>query len=95
MQQVLVDPKWADILTDADRRALSPLFWSHVNPYGRFELDMNRRLDLDLATRAVPGPRTLQGKGLPCRGEVWARSRCGPQGNQGCSAVAGHGYVDA
>jgi hypothetical protein len=24
------------------------------------------------------------GKGLPCRGEVWARSRCGPQGNQGC-----------
>nr|WP_275296299.1 hypothetical protein [Streptomyces sp. PAMC 26508] len=24
-------------LTDADRRALSPLFWTHVNPYGRFE----------------------------------------------------------
>jgi TnpA family transposase len=24
MQQVLVDPKWADIVTDADRRALSP-----------------------------------------------------------------------
>ena len=39
MQQVLADPKWADTLTDADRRALSPLFWTHVNPYGRFELD--------------------------------------------------------
>ena len=24
--------------------ALSPLFWIHVNPYGRFELDMNSRL---------------------------------------------------
>jgi hypothetical protein len=59
MQQVLADPKWADTLTDADRRALSPLFWTHVSPYGRFELDMNSRLELDLATtaKAVPGPR--------------------------------------
>ncbi|MFF2200373.1 hypothetical protein [Streptomyces sp. NPDC058145] len=32
-----------------------------VNPYGRFELDMNSRLDLDLSIRAtVPGPRTPQ-----------------------------------
>ncbi|WP_326688616.1 MULTISPECIES: hypothetical protein [unclassified Streptomyces] len=47
------------MLTDADRRALSPLFWTHVNPYGRFELDMDSRLDLGLAVRAavVPGPR--------------------------------------
>jgi hypothetical protein len=30
-----------------------------VNPHGRFELDMNSRLDLDLSIRAtVPGPRT-------------------------------------
>ncbi|MFJ6837350.1 Tn3 family transposase [Streptomyces sp. NPDC091209] len=58
MRQVLADPKWADTLTDADRRALSPLFWTHVNPYGRCELDMNRRLDLDLTARTMPGPRT-------------------------------------
>ncbi|MET9148048.1 Tn3 family transposase [Streptomyces sp. NPDC004042] len=32
VQQVLADPKWADTLTDADRRALSPLFWTHVIP---------------------------------------------------------------
>lgn len=59
MQQILADEKWAHTLTEADRRALSPLFWTHVNPYGRFELDMNSRLDLDLAARAatVPGPR--------------------------------------
>ncbi|CAL9654563.1 Tn3 family transposase [Streptomyces sp. enrichment culture] len=60
MQQVLADSKWADSLTDADRRGLSPLFWTHVNPYGRFELDMNSRLELHLAAGAatVPGPRT-------------------------------------
>lgn len=63
MQEVLADPKWAARLTDADRRALSPLFWTHVNPYGRFELDMNSRLDLDLSLRvAVRGPRTPQGE---------------------------------
>jgi TnpA family transposase len=44
LQEVLKEPKWADRLTDADRRALSPLFWTHVNPYGRFELDMDRHL---------------------------------------------------
>lgn len=30
-------------------RGLSPLFWSHVNPYGRFRLDMDTRLDLTAA----------------------------------------------
>jgi hypothetical protein len=59
MQEVLADPKWADKLTDADRRALSPLFWTHANPYGRFELDMNSHLDLAVAaTGRVPDPRT-------------------------------------
>lgn len=44
LQEVLKEVRWANLLTDADRRALSPLFWTHVNPYGRFELDMNRHL---------------------------------------------------
>lgn len=69
MQEVLADPRWADKLTDADRRALSPLFWTHVNPYGRFELDMNSRLDLDLSIRAaVPAPRTPQGEAATAPG---------------------------
>ncbi|MFE4667458.1 Tn3 family transposase [Streptomyces sp. NPDC056716] len=65
MQEVLADPRWADKLTDADRRALSPLFWTHVNPYGRFELDMNSRLDLNLTARALarPRPRGPQAQG--------------------------------
>ncbi|MGQ4379315.1 Tn3 family transposase [Streptomyces sp. SAS_267] len=56
MQQVLADPKWADTLTDADRRALSPLFWTHVKPYSRFGLGMKSQLDLTPAA-TVPGPR--------------------------------------
>jgi len=47
LQQVLAQPKWADKLTPRDLRALTPLIWDHVNPYGRFELDMNARLPLN------------------------------------------------
>jgi TnpA family transposase len=46
VQEVLADSKWAQRLTDDDRRALSPLFWTHINPYGTFDLDMNTHLDL-------------------------------------------------
>ncbi|MER6563441.1 Tn3 family transposase [Streptomyces sp. NPDC001027] len=56
MQQVLADPKRADTLTAADRRSLPPLFWTHVHLYGRFELDMNSRLDLDLTARYQQRP---------------------------------------
>ncbi|MEB3371794.1 Tn3 family transposase [Saccharopolyspora mangrovi] len=47
LQQVLAEPAWADTLDEADRRGLTPLFWSNINPYGRFRLDMDRRLKLE------------------------------------------------
>jgi hypothetical protein len=46
LQTVLADPHRAVPLAEHDRRALSPLFWMHVNPCGRFSLDMDTRLDL-------------------------------------------------
>ncbi|MFD4029535.1 Tn3 family transposase [Streptomyces sp. NPDC058637] len=46
IQKSRPEPKCAERLTNADRRGLSPLFWTHVNPYGRFDLDMSCRLDL-------------------------------------------------
>ncbi|MCA2230463.1 hypothetical protein [Nonomuraea aurantiaca] len=49
VQSLLNDPAWAERLTDADRRALSPLFWSHANLYGTFHIDMDTHLDLGLA----------------------------------------------
>ncbi len=35
---------WANRLTARDRHALTPLFWEHVNLYGRQELDMRTRI---------------------------------------------------
>jgi hypothetical protein len=32
-----------------DFRALTPLTYAHVNPYGKFELDMQQRLHLEAA----------------------------------------------
>jgi len=43
-QEILAEPKWQRRMTVADWRALTPLFYGHVNPYGRFDLDMNSRL---------------------------------------------------
>jgi len=47
LQQVLARPQWSERLTARDLRALTPLIWEHVNPYGRFELDMEARLPID------------------------------------------------
>lgn len=49
IQQVLTEPAWNDRLTNEDLRALSPLKWQHVNPYGTFTLNMSERLPLDAA----------------------------------------------
>ena len=46
LQQVLTQPQWPGKLTTRDLGALTPLIWEHVNPYGRFELDMATRLAL-------------------------------------------------
>ena len=47
IQNVLGDEEWMDRMADEDLRALTPLIHSHVNPYGSFELDMEKRLPLD------------------------------------------------
>ncbi|UKY48347.1 transposase [Streptomyces inhibens] len=57
VQQVLAEPAWASRLSEEDRRGLTALFWSHVDPYGTFRLDRDKRLDLGPAA-AVPRPRT-------------------------------------
>ena len=47
VQQVLSQPGWRGRLTVADYRGLTPLFYSHVNPYGTFRLDMSERIRLE------------------------------------------------
>jgi len=52
LQCVLAEPAWRFRMTQADIRGLTPLTWGHVSPYGAFDLDMNRRLDLELREAA-------------------------------------------
>lgn len=44
IQEVLTNSSWNNQLTKNDQRALTPLIYSHINPYGTFHLDMNERL---------------------------------------------------
>jgi hypothetical protein len=45
IQAVLETPEFHDLIGEPEHRSLSPLFWTHINPYGRFRLDMNTRFD--------------------------------------------------
>ena len=47
IQRVLSEPAWLQKMEATDFRALSPLIYSHINPYGRFELDMDKRLVIE------------------------------------------------
>ncbi|MEV7013678.1 Tn3 family transposase [Streptosporangium sp. NPDC051022] len=55
LQDVLADAQWADLLTPADRRGLTSLFWQHVRPYGEVRLNLSARLPI--AGPAAPAPR--------------------------------------
>jgi hypothetical protein len=43
LQDLLAEPDWDDVLTPDDHRGLTPLFWSHVLPYGEVKLNMTSR----------------------------------------------------
>ncbi len=47
LQSVLTEPTWFSLMTTEDKRALSPLIYRHVNPYGIFPLDMSKRLKFE------------------------------------------------
>ena len=49
IQQVLAEQAWLDRMPPDDWRALTPLIYAHINPYGTFELDMQKRLHLEAA----------------------------------------------
>lgn len=47
IQKVLNESDWMKRMTDRDLSALSPLFTQHINPYGKFDLDMNARIPIE------------------------------------------------
>ena len=44
IQSVLLQKHWENRLTATDKRAITPLIFAHVNPYGTFKLDLNERI---------------------------------------------------
>lgn len=47
LQRVLAEPTWWNPMRPEDFRALSPLIYAHINPYGVFDLDMSTRLPIE------------------------------------------------
>lgn len=48
IQEVLSDDKWLKRMQKEDFRALSPLIYLHINPYGTFDLNMNKRIPFQM-----------------------------------------------
>lgn len=46
IQDTVALPEWEGVLTDADRRGLTPIFHANMTPYGEIHLRTDRRLDL-------------------------------------------------
>lgn len=52
LQRVLTEPAWLKRMTADDHRGLTPAIHAHINPYGRFDADLDRRIDFDLPLAA-------------------------------------------
>jgi TnpA family transposase len=77
LQQVLAEPSWLARMTPEDYRALTPLIYHHVNPYGLFELDMAERLPIEQASGSL-GPELTEKSCLRLTGKSKSLSPCGP-----------------
>ena len=47
VQKVLSEKEWLDKMQSEDFRGLTPLFYGHITPYGEFQLDMNKRINIE------------------------------------------------
>ena len=47
VQAVLEDPRWGGRLFERDYQGLTPLIYSHINPYGWFYVDLEQRIDFE------------------------------------------------
>ena len=65
IQQVLAEPEWQNRLTEVDLRALSPLRWRHVNPYGTFTRNMQECLPLEQLAQLPRATLPKFGASLP------------------------------
>ena len=57
IQEILSDPEWSNKLTPEDKRALTPLIHTHINPYGLFPLDLEIRLIIETLIKEIQNDR--------------------------------------
>ena len=46
-EKVLSEKEWLNKMLPEDFRGLTPLFYGHITPYGEFQLDMNKRINIE------------------------------------------------
>ena len=46
-EKVLSEKEWLNKIQPEDFRGLAPLFYGHITPYGEFQLDMNKRINIE------------------------------------------------
>jgi len=52
IQDILSEEEWFNSMEKEDFRAITPLIYGHVNPYGNFKLDMDKRIHLEVQQNA-------------------------------------------
>lgn len=58
IQEILSDPACGNKLTPEDKRALTPLIHAHINPYGLFPLDLQKRIIIEKLMKELENDRT-------------------------------------
>ena len=53
IEELLHEEYWIGLLNEEDYRALTALFYLHINPYGSFEVDLTKRLIIKLMSIGV------------------------------------------
>lgn len=46
IQNIIKEKGWLNMLTTEDLRALTPLIYNHITPYGKFNVDLDKRLPI-------------------------------------------------
>lgn len=47
VQSILSDPIWRDKLSPGDYRGLTLLIYAHITPYGRYDINLETRIDFE------------------------------------------------
>ena len=53
VQEIFLEQDFLHIFQVEDFRALTPLFYHHINPYGVFILDLKKRLNINAVRRSA------------------------------------------